>query len=446
MSSPVAPSAPPPKREETQQLLTPAVYGIMAAVFLGVLTLFVLFSTGSFIAVLVLWLLIGLILVVLSYYGFVDLNAMLDSVVPPKQETPEAPAPASPLFGSPMVGSEVFHISDNQFTYDEAPAVCAAYGATLATLEQVYEAYNGGAEWCGYGWTAGGMALYPTQKGTWDELQREVDPAKRTACGRPGVNGGYFNPANKFGVNCFGFKPKGEFKPPAPVPGTDQEKFRQMVNKFKDMLKTMNLSPFSRAEWSNYDDTYGSQFQQQLGKLTDKENFTEYADPIVETVNPKGTSYTAAPFGLRGDKGDKGDQGLLGPAGPQGPQGIAGPMGPQGSQGQQGPKGDKGDRGDRGERGEKGNKGDKGDPGIRGDRIVAGDYVWGVNGSNRVFRCKAPCSDNRWQQMPGVLKQIDVGKEYVYGTNLNDNIFRCKLPCDTGRWESIRGSLKEISG
>jgi hypothetical protein len=64
----------------------------------------------------------------------------------------------------------------------------------LASLEQVIEAYNSGAEWCGYGWTAGGMALYPTQKKTWEELQREVDPGKRTACGRPGVNGGYFDP------------------------------------------------------------------------------------------------------------------------------------------------------------------------------------------------------------------------------------------------------------
>jgi hypothetical protein len=107
-----------------------------------------------------------------------------------------------------LVGSEVFHISDNKFTYDDAPAVCAAYDAQLATLEQILDAYNHGAEWYGYGWSAGGMALYPTQKGTWDALQNEADQKKRTACGRPGVNGGYFDPSLKFGVNCFGFKPK----------------------------------------------------------------------------------------------------------------------------------------------------------------------------------------------------------------------------------------------
>jgi hypothetical protein len=308
-------------------------YMIMVGGFMGLVTLFVLISTGSFFAVLILWVLIVLILVVLAYYGFINLEDWLPSDI---AKVKEVVAKAPQLPGGPLVGSEVFNVSDNQFTYDDAPAVCAAYGAQLATLEQVIDAYNKGAEWCGYGWSAGGMALYPTQKKTWDELQREIDPAKRTRCGRPGVNGGYMDPMNKFGVNCFGFKPKGEFTPPAPVPGTDMDSFRSAVNRFKDMIKSFNLSPYSRQQWSGYD--YGQQFKQDMGKLA--EGFTNGADPsYVEEQTTGKVAYSAAPYGLRGDKGDRG------PAGPVGPQGPSGPAGPKGDTGAPGPAGSKGDRG-----------------------------------------------------------------------------------------------------
>jgi hypothetical protein len=354
------------------------VYGILALIFIFVLSIFVLFSSGSVMAVLVLWLLIGLIGFVLVYYGFVDINKVFDYLAPPKPAaaTPPAPRPAT---SNLVQGSEVFYISDNQFTYDEASAVCAAYGTQLATLEQVIDAYNHGAEWCGYGWSAGGMALYPTQKATWEELQREVDPGKRTACGRPGVNGGYFDPSTKFGVNCFGFKPKGDFKPPAPVPGTDATKFRSMVNKFKEMIKSLNLSPYSRQEWSGYDSVpankasnYGAQFSQNLGGL---EHFSN-VDPSFIEAPTTSSAYSAAPYGLRGDrgpvgpagpigkastvpgpKGDKGDKGDFGPVGSIGPQGIPGIKGDTGPVGPMGPKGDKGDKGDRGEKGDKGDTG-----------------------------------------------------------------------------------------
>jgi hypothetical protein len=135
--------------------------------------------------------------------------------------------------------------------------VCAAYGADLASYDQVNEAYSGGAEWCGYGWTQGGMALFPTQQDTWDALQGEADIAKRTGCGRPGVNGGYFNPATKFGVNCYGVKPKdsGTSKYPTPLPGTDSGQFNQMVNKFRSMLTKMTVSPFNRTGWSEWNPT-----------------------------------------------------------------------------------------------------------------------------------------------------------------------------------------------
>ena len=51
----------------TVQTVTADLYGIFVAIFGVVLTLFVLFTTGSIMAVLVLWSAVGLILTVLFY-------------------------------------------------------------------------------------------------------------------------------------------------------------------------------------------------------------------------------------------------------------------------------------------------------------------------------------------------------------------------------------------
>ena len=49
--------------------------------------------------------------------------------------------------------------------------------------------------------------LFPTQKKLYDKLQKI--PGHENDCGRQGVNGGYIkNPHVKFGVNCYGKKPK----------------------------------------------------------------------------------------------------------------------------------------------------------------------------------------------------------------------------------------------
>ena len=320
------------------EILAKDVYGMFVAIFIFVLTLFVLLTTGSILSVLVLWATIALMVTVLVYYGFLDIQSFLRKV----EKTVE-PTPSDKPSGANLVGSEVFHIRQNQFTYDEAPAVCAAYGAELATLEQIIEAYNHGAEWCGYGWSAGGMALFPTQKSTWEQLQREVDTGKRTRCGRPGVNGGYMDPALKFGVNCFGFKPKGEFTPPEPLPGTDRDAFDSMVNRFKEMLNTMKMSPFSRREWSGYDSTFGGAVRGVVekfwggGKTVMVPQYTQSfvtpygsvegfgnADSSVVEAPTSGPYAPVGPYGLRGDRGPPG------PTGPAGSAGPAGPMGPQG--------------------------------------------------------------------------------------------------------------------
>lgn len=394
--------------DSTQMTLTTDVYGMFVGAFFVVLSLVVLFATGSIVSVLVAWAVIGLILTVLVYYGFLTIDQLLGKIQKeqPKATVPDAKGVPS---GGPLVGTEVFHVSDQQFTYDEAPAVCAAYGAEMATLEQIMDAYSKGAEWCSYGWSAGGMALYPTQKETWDQLQGEVDPGKRTRCGRPGVNGGYFDPSLKFGVNCYGYKPAGKFTPPAPVPGMDSKRFSDMVNKFKEMAKTFTLNPYSRMEWSKYgnstvetfigDSWFTNPYKQEFVTPNGvQEDFETSAQTYVEPIATGGLGNQARPLSgipaLRGERGEVGPAGPAGPVGPSGPQGGIGPRGPQGELGPAGPigpagpvgpKGEKGDKGDRGEQGPpgaagsavgvvgpKGDKGDRGEKGEKGDRGVAG--------------------------------------------------------------------------
>ena len=54
---------------------------------------------------------------------------------------------------------QVFNIPGNYYTYKDAGAICSAYGADLATYEQVENAYDKGAEWCNYGWSANQLAF-----------------------------------------------------------------------------------------------------------------------------------------------------------------------------------------------------------------------------------------------------------------------------------------------
>ena len=67
---------------------------------------------------------------------------------------------------------QVFNVPCNYYTYDDAKAICNAYGADLANYQQVESAYKNGAEWCNYGWSDGQMALFPTQQQTFDNLQK----------------------------------------------------------------------------------------------------------------------------------------------------------------------------------------------------------------------------------------------------------------------------------
>lgn len=137
---------------------------------------------------------------------------------------------------------ETYHIQ-GQFDYSIAKSVCKAYGATLATLDQVKDSFKKGGEWCDYGWSEDQMVLYPTQKSSWQNYQ-ETD--NKTQCGIPGINGGYnTRPNQKLGVNCFGKKPSGKMpEVVAPAKIDDRAAYWKGQN--------LNISPFNYNSWSQF--------------------------------------------------------------------------------------------------------------------------------------------------------------------------------------------------
>jgi hypothetical protein len=113
----------------------------------------------------------------------------------------------------------------------------------------VEEAYRQGAEWCGYGWSEGGIALFPTQQATWEKLQKEQDSQARIKCGRPGVNGGYFDPGTQFGVNCYGVRPAKKASDASPAT-TAPDVTDRLVAQFQQNLAKYVVSPFNQKVWS----------------------------------------------------------------------------------------------------------------------------------------------------------------------------------------------------
>ena len=150
-----------------------------------------------------------------------------------------------------LIRKQVFNIPENDYIYPDAKALCSAYGARLATYKEVEETYKDGGEWCNYGWSDDQMALFPTQQKTYDKLQKIT--GHENDCGRPGVNGGYIaNPKVKFGVNCYGYKPRmnsteEELMATEPLyPKTLKDiAMENRVKYWKDKLSSILVSPFN---------------------------------------------------------------------------------------------------------------------------------------------------------------------------------------------------------
>jgi hypothetical protein len=105
------------------------------------------------------------------------------------------------------------------------------------------------------------MAFFPTQKATWDTLQQS--PTQKNNCGRPGVNGGYIeNPYIKFGVNCYGKKPKpteadlnrldAKQHQLLPKSQADKELDKKVQHWKENADKLLQLSSYNNNSWSQY--------------------------------------------------------------------------------------------------------------------------------------------------------------------------------------------------
>jgi hypothetical protein len=142
---------------------------------------------------------------VLIQFGNVDLSSLFKTKS--EHKTKSTTTTISEKKESSEPKEEVFNVSNNLYTYDDAQAVCRAMGSRLATYDEIEASYMGGAEWTSYGWSEGQHAYFPTQKATWARLQ-EIKGHEHDL-GRPGVNGGYFaNPNVRLGVNCYGVRPQ----------------------------------------------------------------------------------------------------------------------------------------------------------------------------------------------------------------------------------------------
>lgn len=190
------------------------------------------------------------------------------NVIPEEEQKKSEPSP-KPISPKPKevvvpndkcsLKQEVYNISSNIYTYEDAKAVCKALGGRLATADEVKDAYYKGADWCNYGWSEGQMVLYPTQKDSWERIQK--GPKKdRNSCGRPGVNGGYFeNPELRFGVNCFGVKrvPNENEQNTSYDPdfiSEEEVRLQQKIDNYKRQLDDINILPFSHNEWAEFHD------------------------------------------------------------------------------------------------------------------------------------------------------------------------------------------------
>lgn len=216
-------------------------------------------KSGGIFGIIIIVILVILILInALQYFFSINITAYIRGLFTPKttfdivvDQSKYQPAPVPEI----RFKKQVFNIPGNYYNYDNAKALCKAYGAELATYEQIEKAYNSGAEWCNYGWSSNQLALFPTQKKTYNELQKI--PGHENDCGRPGINGGYIeNPNVQFGVNCYGYKPKITsdeeelMKTSTPYPETPQDiAFQKKVDLFKNNLDEILVSPFNYNTW-----------------------------------------------------------------------------------------------------------------------------------------------------------------------------------------------------
>jgi hypothetical protein len=100
---------------------------------------------------------------------------------------------------------EVFLIY-GKYNYLEAQEICKIYNGKLATLKQLEEAFNKGANWCVWGWLDKQYIGFPIQESYWNEVEKK----HKGFCGATaGINKiKNMDPSKRFSIHCYGIKPK----------------------------------------------------------------------------------------------------------------------------------------------------------------------------------------------------------------------------------------------
>ena len=214
-------------------------------------------NSGWFISFLLFLFIVFLIIVgILKFFFginvFVDFKNVMKKEIDLVGELPGVSGIISDLHIPILSTSQVFNIPGNNYNYEQAQDLCKAYGAELADYSQMESAYNHGANWCNYGWSKDQLALFPTQKKTYDDLQKIK--GHENDCGRPGINGGYMaNPFNRYGVNCYGKKPDITEEEKI-IMSTATENVDVETNKnveyWKTKIPNILISPFNSNTWS----------------------------------------------------------------------------------------------------------------------------------------------------------------------------------------------------
>ena len=223
--------------------------------------------TNTIIMIIIGVLIVLVLFNVLQYFFSIDIIASIKNLFTPQKQLDITINQNQPINDSSfneqtnpkysgVLGKQVFNIPGNQYNYQDAKSLCKAYNSRLATYEEVEDSYNTGGEWCNYGWSDGQMALFPTQKTTYNNLQNIK--GHEHDCGRPGVNGGYIANQNvKFGVNCYGYKPKittteeEMMKNVTPYPKTAQDiALEKQVDHWKKKVNDILISPFNYNSWN----------------------------------------------------------------------------------------------------------------------------------------------------------------------------------------------------
>lgn len=214
-------------------------------------------GTGLYIIEVLLWSIFLFLLLIngLQYLFSMDVTAVVRDIftTEPEMEISVETPSKNLSISNPK---EVFHIPNNIYTYSDAKALCKAYNAELASYDQIKNAHISGAEWCSYGWSQDQMALFPTQSETYEKLK--TVKGHEHDCGRPGINGGYIANENvKFGVNCYGYKPK--ITPEESLKMAYTEHYPKSkddiihdkkIEEMKKQIPEIMIAPFNQTRWN----------------------------------------------------------------------------------------------------------------------------------------------------------------------------------------------------